>query len=306
MNEDIPSVDIVIPTLNCASSLNECLKRVRSQDYPGTVTVIVVDGGSSDETVAIARVWNAHVYVNRGQYATGLQGARRFGERVCKGNLIWNLDADNWICEQDALRRLVNPLRTDEDIQFTMPEPYIEESSTTFNAWLTQNEILELNRLKSLGNQTSGWYTVDDVDYGLTNAALMRRSAVEAAGGYDTDAGLLTRLRAMGLSKGAVATGAHFMHPTVGGALDYTRKWGARLSKIVERDYVRGAQSPSGLSYTLGRVVSTSTRIPIRSLQKFITTWKPVWLWGCIYLGVLAVVALTHPRLVSRILRRMP
>jgi glycosyltransferase involved in cell wall biosynthesis len=50
---DLPSITVVTVALNAASTIEETLASVRDQDYPGDVEHVVVDGGSTDGTVAI-------------------------------------------------------------------------------------------------------------------------------------------------------------------------------------------------------------------------------------------------------------
>src|SRR5882762_2874617 len=54
-----PSVTVVIPTLNEAKNLPHVFSRLPS----GTLEVIVVDGGSVDDTVAVAKECRADVLV---------------------------------------------------------------------------------------------------------------------------------------------------------------------------------------------------------------------------------------------------
>jgi glycosyltransferase involved in cell wall biosynthesis len=50
-----PTVTVAIPTYNEAAHIERCLDAVAVQTYPGIVEVLVVDGGSSDDTRARAR-----------------------------------------------------------------------------------------------------------------------------------------------------------------------------------------------------------------------------------------------------------
>lgn len=51
---ELPTVSIVIPTLNCAQSVNLTLETVLTQDYPD-FEVIIVDGGSQDRTLELIK-----------------------------------------------------------------------------------------------------------------------------------------------------------------------------------------------------------------------------------------------------------
>jgi len=77
-------VSVVIPTLNSAEILGKCLTSVRSNKTKYDYEIIVVDAGSSDETLAIAREYGANILqgtpfrINRNK---GIEYAR--GEIIC-------------------------------------------------------------------------------------------------------------------------------------------------------------------------------------------------------------------------------
>ncbi len=49
-------VSFVIPTLNSAATLGECLDSILAQDVPrGEYEIVIADGGSTDATLDIAR-----------------------------------------------------------------------------------------------------------------------------------------------------------------------------------------------------------------------------------------------------------
>lgn len=53
MSSIFPSISIVIPSWNQGRFIERTLLSIFKQDYPGRVEVIVADGGSTDETVAV-------------------------------------------------------------------------------------------------------------------------------------------------------------------------------------------------------------------------------------------------------------
>jgi glycosyltransferase involved in cell wall biosynthesis len=85
----VNSISLVIPTRNAASSLGRCLASVAAQTRRPD-EVIVVDGGSQDQTVALARAFGATVLeMEANRSAQRNQGARR-----SSGDYLLFIDAD--------------------------------------------------------------------------------------------------------------------------------------------------------------------------------------------------------------------
>src|SRR5690349_24835261 len=80
------AISVVIPTLNEASRIEEALASVRWADQ-----VIVVDGGSSDRTVALAKRTGAEVLVVRGRT---IAEQRNAGIARARNHWVLALDAD--------------------------------------------------------------------------------------------------------------------------------------------------------------------------------------------------------------------
>ncbi|MEM7329022.1 MAG: TIGR04283 family arsenosugar biosynthesis glycosyltransferase [Pseudomonadota bacterium] len=79
------TVSIIIPTLNEARSLPATLERLKHLD-PEPLDVIVVDSGSQDDTVTIAKQYGAHVIEDapRGRAVQMNLGAKQAsGDRLC-------------------------------------------------------------------------------------------------------------------------------------------------------------------------------------------------------------------------------
>lgn len=103
-----PSVSVVIPTLNSARYLAECLEAVRDQSYPqDRVELLVVDGGSADATLDIARRYGVdRILAN--PLKTG-EAAKAVGIKAATGDLLLMIDSDNVIVGSDWLSRMVRP-----------------------------------------------------------------------------------------------------------------------------------------------------------------------------------------------------
>ncbi len=82
-------LSIVVPTYNEELNIGRTLRYIRCIDP--LAEVIVVDGGSKDKTVKIAKQY-AHKVIKSSKKTIG--GARNLGARVAKGELLLFVDAD--------------------------------------------------------------------------------------------------------------------------------------------------------------------------------------------------------------------
>ena len=113
MNE-LPSISVVIPTLNASRVLESCLSSIAEQDYPkGLIEIIVADGGSVDGTVAIAEKYGAKVFPN--PLKTGEAG-KAVAIKQAKNELIALIDSDNILPQKDWFLRMVEPFADSEII----------------------------------------------------------------------------------------------------------------------------------------------------------------------------------------------
>jgi len=98
--ENHPKVSVIIPSYNQAKFINQCLDSIAAQTYFGEIEVIVVDDGSPDESVEIAKAHALNPIVIS-QENTGVSGARNRGIDASSGSYIAFLDADDlWTPEK--------------------------------------------------------------------------------------------------------------------------------------------------------------------------------------------------------------
>jgi rSAM/selenodomain-associated transferase 2 len=83
-----PSISIIIPTLNEAKNLPRTLKVLQTIS---PVEVIVVDGGSVDDTVSVAESWNVKVI---GSPQPGRAHQMNLGAAMAHGDILLFLHAD--------------------------------------------------------------------------------------------------------------------------------------------------------------------------------------------------------------------
>ena len=303
-----PSIDVIIPTYNSQRTLEECLSRIRSQEYPGEIHIIIVDGGSSDKTIEVAKAFDCEIYIKAGMYGTGLNGAREFGTKKSNSPILWNIDSDNILVERRVASDLVAPLADDPTISISTPVTSIDPSASSFNNWMSLQESENVFRMTKSAKITKDYYVVEDMSYGLTNAAMIRRIDYQIAGGYDSDIRLLQRLRKKGLSKGAIVPTAHIFHNQVVNIRDYMVKWSRRISKFANMNeddfkeyFVEYPVSVDGHSFLTRNLIKSLASYPANSFGKYLETRDPTWLWGLAYPLINLAVFARNPSKTMRV-----
>jgi biofilm PGA synthesis N-glycosyltransferase PgaC len=107
-----PKVSLLIAAYNEAQNIAETFRGIRGQDYPGELEIIVVDDGSTDETLLLLRSFNLRnlkiIQNNHGGKANALNE----GLKHVSHEIVVCIDADTFLHPQ-ALRRIVARFITD-------------------------------------------------------------------------------------------------------------------------------------------------------------------------------------------------
>ena len=105
-----PSVSTIIVNLNGRHLLGECLDALAAQDYPqGRVEIILVDNGSTDDSVPFVREMHPYVRVIEAGRNLGFAGGNNLGARAATGDYLALINND---CRADPhwLRAMVEAL----------------------------------------------------------------------------------------------------------------------------------------------------------------------------------------------------
>ncbi|MGB6192155.1 MAG: oligosaccharide flippase family protein, partial [Terracidiphilus sp.] len=103
--EDLPLVSILIPAYNAQEWIAETIHSAMAQTWPRT-EIIVVDDGSKDATLAVARQFESqgvHVHAQKNQ---GASSARNKAFALSHGEYIQWLDADDLIAPDKIARQM--------------------------------------------------------------------------------------------------------------------------------------------------------------------------------------------------------
>lgn len=109
-----PLVSVIIPVRDRAEELGRCLSSLTQLHYPAErLEVIVVDDGSSDNSIDVARNWGGAVILSGGD-GVGPAAARNRGAASAKGEILAFIDSD-CTASKEWLNELVPPF-TDSTI----------------------------------------------------------------------------------------------------------------------------------------------------------------------------------------------
>ena len=180
MNINMIVVSIIIPSFNEEQNISRCINSVYNCSYPkDKIEIILVDNGSEDQTITIAKRLKVNLIIDKNKNIGGL---RNLGCKKAKGDIIGFVDADCSL-NNNTIKNAVNIL-SDLSIGITgqclLPP---EEGNWIEEAWG--------NHLLTAHGETC------DVDYINSGNCFMRKEVFELVGGFsetletseDTDIG---------------------------------------------------------------------------------------------------------------------
>ena len=138
-------ISVVISTFNSGNTLRDTLESVLRQGYRD-VEVIVVDGGSSDNTMEIVREYEGR-FEGRLRWISepdrGLYDAMNKGIAMATGDVVGILNSDDFYTSDDVLERVAREIEGVDavygDIHFVNPDDLTKcvryYSSRSFRRW---------------------------------------------------------------------------------------------------------------------------------------------------------------------------
>lgn len=114
-----PGITFIIPTLNSANVIADCLASIRRQRYPSKkIKILIIDGGSTDNTLQI--VSRYHVKIISNPFKTAEAG-KLIGVKQTNTPLLSFIDSDCILPQANWLKKMVQPFFDRFDIVGTEP-----------------------------------------------------------------------------------------------------------------------------------------------------------------------------------------
>ena len=110
-------LSVIIPVYNCELQINRCIESIINQTYKN-IEIIIVDDGSKDQSGKLCDQLkeNDNRIIVIHQKNCGVSEARNTGLKVCSGDLITFVDADDYLIDSSIHENDIHVLN--EEIQF--------------------------------------------------------------------------------------------------------------------------------------------------------------------------------------------
>lgn len=115
-NNNLPTISVVTATYNSIRTIERCLQSIRAQQYPQqNIEIIVVDGGSIDATLTIAKQYHARVYTIDSKKQNA-EYNKSIGIKHAKNEILAMIDHDNILPHSMWLAKMVRPFIDNKNI----------------------------------------------------------------------------------------------------------------------------------------------------------------------------------------------
>lgn len=160
---------IIIPAKNEENNIKNCLESIFAVDYDhAQYEVIVVDNGSTDQTVAIAEELGARTFI---QPDLTISGLRNYGASEAKGEIFVFLDADCTVTKS-WLAAASRYLKQSEVVSFGSPVVLPPNATWVQKTWFYIREKKK---------------DVEEVEWHESANVFVQREAFIAVDGFDED-----------------------------------------------------------------------------------------------------------------------
>jgi len=116
LQQDLMKLSVIIPVYNGGAYLRACLKHLSESTFSG-YECIVVDDGSTDDSVEVARSFSAKVLSTGGR--RGPAHARNLGAKTAEGDVLFFIDSDVCVAS-DTVARVAAHFREDPELAALM------------------------------------------------------------------------------------------------------------------------------------------------------------------------------------------
>lgn len=147
ISNNYPKISIIIPTrgikndpfFDSEKHVKACLDSVFKQDYPkNKIEVFIVDGGSTDRTLEIARKYPVKILHNKKKLA---EPAKTLGFKHSTGSFFFYLDSDAALVSSRWFKKIIKPLLKEPQLAGSFTRYLPNKKQKPLNRYLSFNPL---------------------------------------------------------------------------------------------------------------------------------------------------------------------
>ena len=150
-------ISIVTVSYNSAKTIETTFMSVLQQTY-SNIEYIVIDGGSTDNTLKIAKKYSEIITVLVSEQDNGLYDAMNKGISLATGDVIGLINSDDLFCDSDALNKVAKVFKKNKNLDSVYADLF----------YVSQQDINKISRRWVSGIQRKfkyGWHPAHPTFY---------------------------------------------------------------------------------------------------------------------------------------------
>ena len=178
-SQEYPMISVIVPSYNEEITIESCIQSLSTLNYPN-YEVIIVDDGSTDKTLNIARSLETQKVRVVHQENRGKANALNTGIQLSEGEIVVTVDADTTI-QPDALVRVARRFTRNPQLGAVAGNIKVESGPGLLNALQSTEYTVGINLIRKAESMLRSVMIVPGP------IAAMRREAIQSVGLFSDD-----------------------------------------------------------------------------------------------------------------------
>lgn len=110
-------ISVITACFNSEKSIRQTIESVMHQDYKD-IEYLIIDGGSTDGTLGIVREYEDRIDRIVSEEDQGIYDAFNKGIRLATGDILFFLNSDDWLIDEQVLSEVAQEFTKDQELLF--------------------------------------------------------------------------------------------------------------------------------------------------------------------------------------------
>ena len=129
-----PKISIITVAFNAQNTIERCINSVLGQSFKN-IQYIIIDGGSTDDTISIIEKYSANIDVFISEPDNGIYDAMNKGIALATGDVIGTINADDSFADDDVLYNIAKVFSEQDTLILYGDLDYIDSSEKIVRKW---------------------------------------------------------------------------------------------------------------------------------------------------------------------------